>query len=223
MTPDSELPSRPTPEALLAQASWLRGLARGLVAEDEVDDVCQEALLAALRGPPREPDSLRAWCVSVVRKLAAQVHRGHARRVRRERRAAHPEALPSTVELVERVALQHGVVAAVLDLNEPYRSAVLWRFFEDLPPLQIAQRLHAPVETVRTWQKRGLALLRRRLDGEWGDRKAWVVPLAGLARIGDPPTVIGAAAALTAGALTMGIKLKVALGAGVLVGVAALW
>jgi hypothetical protein len=39
---------------------------------------------------------------------------------------------------------------AVEGLEEPYRTAIRLRFFEDLPPTQIRDRLRAPVETVRT-------------------------------------------------------------------------
>jgi protocatechuate 3,4-dioxygenase beta subunit len=43
-----------------------------------------------------------------------------------------------------------------------------------LPPREVARRLGVPVETVRTRLKRGHALLRARLDGDYGDdREAW--------------------------------------------------
>ena len=39
------------------------------------------------------------------------------------------------------------LVAAVLDLNEPYRSTLLLRFFEELSAEQIAQRIGVPAST----------------------------------------------------------------------------
>jgi DNA-directed RNA polymerase specialized sigma24 family protein len=43
-----------------------------------------------------------------------------------------------------------GIGAAVLALRDPYRSAILLRFCEDVAPSAIAERLGIPVETVKT-------------------------------------------------------------------------
>ena len=51
----------------------------------------------------------------------------------------------------------------MLTIGEPYRSALLLRFFEALPPRRIAERLALAVETVRTRLKRGLEQVRARL------------------------------------------------------------
>lgn len=71
---------------------------------------------------------------------------------------------------------------AVLALAEPYRTTVLLRFWEGLSPAAIAKQQGVPTETVRTRLKRGLMQLRARLDDEHGgDRKAWLLPLTGIA------------------------------------------
>src|SRR5262249_47014883 len=49
-------------------------------------------------------------------------------------------------------------------LEEPYRSTLLARYFDELPPTEIARALDVSVETVKTRLKRGLAQLRERLD-----------------------------------------------------------
>src|SRR5262245_28040801 len=60
-------PARPLEiEPLLGHVGWLRALARELVGEDDADDLSQDALLAAVRRPPDEPASLRAWLSSVL-------------------------------------------------------------------------------------------------------------------------------------------------------------
>jgi RNA polymerase sigma-70 factor (ECF subfamily) len=82
--------------------------------------------------------------------------------------------------------VQRAVVDAVLALPEPCRVAVLLRFFDELPPREIAERVGAPVETVRTRIKRGIELLRTRLAGQLG-------AIAGLSASGG---VGGAAATL---------------------------
>ena len=79
----------------------------------------------------------------------------------------------------------------VLALEEPYRETVLLRFFEDLPLKAIADRMRAPLETVRTRLRRGLAMLRSELEAK--ESKAW--PVALLPLLGAP----GAKAATAAG------------------------
>ena len=51
----------------------------------------------------------------------------------------------------------------MLDLDEPYQTTMLLRFFEDLPPRVVAERMGVPVETVRTRTKRACETLRARL------------------------------------------------------------
>ena len=167
-----------TAEDLLAQSKWLRNLSRTLVRDDaRAEDLCQEAMFQSLRRPSSSTNS-KPWLARAVRSLGARFGRDEQRRRRRETVAAKPEALPSTADVVEQVANQRIVVDAVMSLDEPYRSTVLLRFWEDLPPRMVAQRMQVPVETVRTRLKRGLSMLRRRLDSEFGGRGAWIAPVA---------------------------------------------
>jgi RNA polymerase sigma-70 factor (ECF subfamily) len=62
--------------------------------------------------------------------------------------------------------LRRRLVAALLALEEPYRAALLLRYFEDLSVPEVALRLGVPLETARTRLRRGLARLRERLDQE---------------------------------------------------------
>jgi RNA polymerase sigma-70 factor (ECF subfamily) len=177
----------PSAEVLLEHRAFVRAIARGLLGDEHAaEDVAQESLLAGLHRPPRGPN-VRAWLGAVARNLALMARRAEARRQRREERAARPEALPSTAEAVARLDLQRKIVEAVLALDEPYRTTVVQRFFYDLTPGEIAERLGVPRETVRTRLRRALEQLRQRLDGEYGgDRRAWslilvpmVLPAAG--------------------------------------------
>jgi len=172
-----------SPEALLQHRDFLRGLARGLLADDAgVDDVLQEAYVRALERPPRSEDALRSWLARVVRNLALNRLRGERRRVNREREVARTEAVPSSAEVADRLGTQRRVVDAVRELQEPYRTVIYLRWYEALPPREIAQRLERPIETVRSQLKRGHALLRQELDDEFGERAAWagaLLPLAG--------------------------------------------
>jgi hypothetical protein len=99
------------------------------------------------------------------------------------------------------------VVKAVLELDEPYRSTVLLRYYEDLPPRDIAKAMKIPVETVRTRLKRSLALLRAGLDAEHRGR-SWCLALAPVAGLRISP-----AAPLSAAAVTISVALACVIGA----------
>jgi len=171
------------PDQLVAHHAWMRRLARSLVLDDsEADDVVQEAWLKATEKPPEKPAALRAWLATVVRNAAKQLARGESRRDRRELAVAKQEALPSTSELVARAESRRILLDATLALGEPGRSTVLLRFFEGLPPREIAKRQGVPVETVRSRVRRALDEMRSSLDSTHrGDRRAWALTLLPLA------------------------------------------
>ena len=164
-------------DRLLAEESFVRSLAKSLLFDDhEVDEVVQQTWLQALRRPPSHAESPRGWLASVVRSQASNLRRGEARRQARERRVA--EGLPSNEDILAREDRRREVVEAVLQLAEPYRSAVLMRYFEHMTPRVIAGELGVPRGTVATRLKRALQMLRERLDEQHeGDRRRWAVGL----------------------------------------------
>ncbi len=163
-------------------APSVRALARAIVDDGHIaEDVVQDALLVALQGGVDAARERRGWFAGVVRNLARRHVRGDVARRRREQVVARPEALPATSETVARTEVHRRVVAAVLGLPEPYRETLLMRYFDELPPREIAVRLGVPGGTVRSRVTRGVELLRQRFDHEEsGDRRAWAsafVPL----------------------------------------------
>lgn len=168
-----------TVETLLAHAEFVRGLARGLVLDPATaDDAMQQAWVEACARPPRDLRSPRGWLATVTQQAVRRIRRDEARRGARERAAAQPERIPSAADIAEREETRRKLVHAVLALVEPYRSAIVLRYMEELPPRGVAARLGVPVETARTRIKRGLAELRGALDRQFdGDRKAWALLL----------------------------------------------
>ncbi|MFN0244627.1 MAG: sigma-70 family RNA polymerase sigma factor [Planctomycetota bacterium] len=171
----------PTAELLESHMGWMRELARHLVSDaTRADDLTQEACLVALERPPRDSATFKRWAASVLRNLVREKHRGDERRRAREVLAAHEEALDATDRLVERAATQRELVDAVIALDEPYRTAILRRFFDEEPPRETARKMGVSVATVQSRITRGLQLLRERLDRKNGGRDAWLalfVPL----------------------------------------------
>ena len=139
----------PDPDLLLAHARFVRQTAHALLGgDDRVNDVVQDTFMAALSSGPRSPASIRGWLAGVVRNLAITVRRRDSSRGRREAVAAQRKrVLPSPEAIAEREEARQRMVSAVLSLREPYRTAVLLRYYEDLPPREIALTLDVPVET----------------------------------------------------------------------------
>ena len=176
-------PDEPNPiESLLAQGDWLRSVAQRLVVDpNQADDLVQDGWLSALRQPPRDRSNLRGWMAKVLQRQALQRSRSDSRRSLREQVAAKPEA--SLDDLAQRASLQRDLLAHVVALEEPFRSVILLRFFEDHTPPEIAERLGVPLKTVHSRLARAFHKLRERLDNEYGDRGLWfsaLLPLAGL-------------------------------------------
>jgi len=169
----------PNIERLLDDSSWLNTLARSLVLdESQADDVVQEAWLSTIRRPP--PLLTRAWLAGVVRNLARLTIRRDSLRKRHERHAARSESdgrIPA--HTLERIELQRKVIDLVMGLEDPYRSTILLRYFEEMSTRQVARHQGVPDATVRSRLQRGLGMLRARLDRlHGGHRQAWCLVLA---------------------------------------------
>lgn len=192
----------PDPEALLQHREFLRGLARQLLGDEHLaEDVVQESYIAALTTPPRSAEAMRSWLARVVTRRASNRRRGESRRRQREHEGASGEALPSTHEVSESLHAQRRVLAALDGLPAAQKTAIYLRWYEGLPPREIARRMEVPVETVRSRIKRGLARLRSELDEEFGDRESWALVLLPLARVERTGSGLGLGALLGAAAL----------------------
>jgi RNA polymerase sigma factor (sigma-70 family) len=155
---------------LLSHREWLEGLAVRLVGDEHTAaDLVQDTLLAVITRRPAEGASLRGWLRTVLVRGVIQYRKTESCRRAREIARERKEAFPSPEEITERTDAHHRIVAAVLALEEPYKSTLLLRFYDGYPPRTIAERTNTPVETVKTRIKRGLAQLRLTLEEE-GDR-----------------------------------------------------
>jgi len=198
----------PSIYALLDQTTWIQSLARSLVSDPHAaDDLVQDTWLSALESRPDTGRPLRGWLATVLRNHHAKRRRGETNRQAREEQASRHELTASTLDVVEKASTHRDLVESVLSLEEPYRSTILMRFFEQLPHGEIARRMGTTKDTVSSRLTRGLERLRRRLEARHGgDRKAMFSALA---------TLAGSAPGLAVP--TLGVNLMhVALGAGAL-------
>lgn len=161
---------------------WLRPLVRGLVQESEVDDVLQATWVAALEAPPRDPQARPGWLRRVAQNFALGTRRERRRRRDLQQQAvamAKHSSVPSTEETVQRMAMQRELSAAVSDLPEPYRTAVLQRYLLERSVAEIAETTGTSAQNVRQRVSRGLDLLRAQLRRRHGrDWRHAVLPLA---------------------------------------------
>ncbi|MEQ1893297.1 MAG: sigma factor, partial [Planctomycetota bacterium] len=105
-------------EDLLAEASWLEGLARALVGDrEEARDLVQEVWLRTLEERPEGVQRPRAWLAQVLRNTLGMRRRARGARGARERAAARPEATVGGGEVVARAESLRLLVEAVLALE----------------------------------------------------------------------------------------------------------
>ncbi len=223
-----------TPD-LAAHALAIERMAHALCASDaEADDVGQEIALAALQGrapvPQRVAHSFGAWLAGVARNVARNRQRQERRIALREQSSARAEALPSAAERCARLELETRLVSFVRELPANQCEVLYLRFWEELPPREIARRLGVGVETVKTRQKRALAALRERLERETpGGRAQWMGALGLGTRIASSSLPVQSAATAAWPTLTTSVSLglvmfkKLALAGAAVLAAAGMW
>lgn len=187
------------PDLLLQNADFVQCLAHSLVTNaSHAEDVMQETWMAALNQDPAE-SYLKPWLATVVKNISIKFLRSEKRRSKHEREAAVTLASAkkgglSASENYDRKVIRSRLMKAVMELKQPYQQAIMLRYFDNLPPREIAKYLEMPVERVKAHLKRGLAQLRFKLDQNFnGDRKRWVLailPFAGLTSMGEADAAV---------------------------------
>ena len=164
------------PAELLAHVGWVRSLALRVARDAHAaDDLAQDAFVVALSREAPRARSVKRWLGAVVRNLARTSVRSERRRAAREAAVERCDVSASTLEVVERAASERELVGALLELDEPYRSTLLLRFFEELAAREVAARTGVPESTVATRTAEGLRRLRRRFGGSKRDTLAAIL------------------------------------------------
>lgn len=173
------------PQDLSRQHAQLRRLARAIVGESYADDVVQDVWAAALVHSGPAPRNADAWLNRVTRNIAwksrLKDRRARAREVDRAGLGfADSSDMESPDALIAEVEEKHALERSVLELEEPYRSALLWRYYGGLTVKEVASKTGHNASTTRTHIQRGLEQLRGRLEKDGGTEwRAALVPLLG--------------------------------------------
>jgi len=181
----------PEPPDFPASQLFLRRLAYSLVRDEaRAEDLVQETWATWVEERPSGLAEPRAWLARVLRNRAFNQKRGDARRAEREELSGRPDA--SAPEIDGTLEAQAQLIEALRHLEEPYRSALVERYYHDLSPREIAERSGTPLNTIKARLVRGLAKLREAMDRRYGgDRSAWC---HWLTILGAPPIAAGAPA-----------------------------
>lgn len=130
-------------------------------------DVTQEVFLAAWRARERfdsSRGSLAGWLMGIAKNKVIDQIRLTGRRVSTVGGTDLVE-LNATPEQVSALADRLLVSEAVDSLPERARRVVELAFYEDLTHAQIAERTDLPLGTIKSDIRRGLARMRRHLEG----------------------------------------------------------
>jgi RNA polymerase sigma-70 factor (ECF subfamily) len=160
----AELYDRYTP---LLYSVVLRILRSTAEAEDALQDAWLQVWRRSATYDPKR-GTVGAWLMTVARTRALDRYRSVASRGKAESQAnselpipaADPSASAAQVELMERVQ------NALAQLQPQQRRVLEIAYFEGLSQTEIAERLSAPLGTVKSWTRQGLMRLRELLPQE---------------------------------------------------------
>jgi RNA polymerase sigma-70 factor, ECF subfamily len=147
------------------------------------EDILQETWLKTMEHIDRyDPGcSFKAWLFAIAKNCAIDTWRRATREGREptgwgsvDNNAPDPldqlaDKKTSAFDQFEETELQAHVEKIFPTLPPHYREALSLRFQEEMPLEEIAQALRVPLSTVKTRVRRGLELLRRRLN-QWEDK-----------------------------------------------------
>lgn len=131
----------------------------------DAEDLTQETFVKAQErlAQLRDPERAAGWLLAIARNLFLQ-----KRRQEQRARELPMESLEELSDDAETAWLAddldpEALQAALLELPEEFRTALVLFYFEELPYKEIAEALGVPIGTVMSRLARGKAHLRRRL------------------------------------------------------------
>lgn len=136
---------------------------------DRAEEVLQEAFVSIWRRASDwtpERGSGRIWISSIVHNRAIDAIRREGRLVQLDEEA-HGETIdesPDAFDLASAGEDAKRVVACLETLDEQPRAAIRLAYWRGLSHEELAERMGAPIGTVKSWIRRGLQRLKSCLD-----------------------------------------------------------
>jgi RNA polymerase sigma-70 factor (ECF subfamily) len=142
---------------------------------EDAEDVTQEVLIRLWKHRDSiDPSSTSTWVMRVARNLVIDVSR---------RRQARTAVFAEGADMVEMAApsgqaadtaadrseLRSRLEAALMELDEPYRSIVVMREIQGLAYEEIARALNMPLGTIKVYLHRARRRLRESMRTEMND------------------------------------------------------
>jgi RNA polymerase sigma-70 factor (ECF subfamily) len=155
-------------------APLVYGIALRVVRDPAIaEEVTQEAFVTVWRQAARFDSgrgTAKSWiCAIAHRRAVDSVRHEQALRDREARAQAAPETVTETPEVVAEAAAERDRVrAALARLSDVQRDALHLAYFEGRTYREVAELLGAPLGTVKTRMRDGLASLSRLLGGRGG-------------------------------------------------------
>ncbi len=170
MSLSSERPGPdPAHHEVAENARWLQQRAMNLTrSRDLARDLVQETFAAWLHKPPTIEHSLRGWLEAVLRNHYRMWCRGNDRRHRRELAIEETPDLDTPDTEIDRGRVSGWLRHEIEQVQEPYRSTLRLRYYDNLRPAEIARALGVPQSTVRRRSMIGLRMLKARMLTRFG-------------------------------------------------------
>jgi RNA polymerase sigma-70 factor (ECF subfamily) len=164
----------------LSAPAILGFLVRHLRARAEAEEVLQEVFLQIWeQAGAYRPDGLAplSWMLMLARHRAIDRLRSEVSRLRRETRYEdHPEiprcAAPLGTHRIEAGERQKLIASTLRDLPAEQRTCIELAFFQGLTHQDIADRLKAPLGTVKSRIRKGLSEMKKSMAAERGPLEA---------------------------------------------------
>jgi len=165
-----------------AHAAAVLRVATALVGHGDAEDAAQEAMTRAWKAwrTLRDAGAARAWLLRITVNVCHEWHRSAYGTHRRSMVPLPGDAEPAVLLEMDAGTSDHtgalDLRAAIRELPDDQRVAVVLRFYGGMTSAEIAAALGIPPATVRTRLHRGLAALRRRLERAGGQPRAAGAP-----------------------------------------------
>ena len=157
------VPVRPFEELVREHGAVVMRVCRALLPPADADDAWSETFMAALRAYPRlRPDSNeRGWLVTIAHRKALDGLRARSRR-------AVPAADVPDAGVTDPEPADDDLRAAVADLPDKQRAAVVLHHLAGMPYADVAAELGGTAAAARRAAADGIARLRTVLEPEGG-------------------------------------------------------